>query len=88
MTYVVVACTTVPKAVRRDHSGSSFFQLRRIIEYEAHIAGIRVAIMPPHYTSQICFRGKLFICEAKRRAAEKGALIGPRLEAARARPAG
>jgi putative transposase len=64
--------TNVPKAVRRDHSGWSFFQLRTFVEYKANIAGIRVEIVEPHYTSQTCSRcgslgtrrGKVFICEA------------------------
>jgi IS605 OrfB family transposase len=37
--------TTVPKAVRTDHSG--FFQLRTFVEYKANIAGIPVAIVQP-----------------------------------------
>jgi IS605 OrfB family transposase len=64
--------TNVPKAIRRDHSGWSFFQLRTFVEYKANIAGIRVAIVAPHYTSQRCSRcgclgrrrGKEFACEA------------------------
>lgn len=64
--------TNVPRAVRRDHSGWSFFQLRTFVEYKAKIAGIPVEIVPPHYTSQTCSRcgcigmrrGKGFACEA------------------------
>jgi IS605 OrfB family transposase len=66
------ARTNVPKRVRRDHSGWSFFQLRQFVAYKARIAGIPVAIMPPRYTSQSCSncgclgsrRGKVFACEA------------------------
>ena len=64
--------TIVAKAVRRDHSGWSFFQLRTCVEYKANIAGIPVEIVQPHYTSQSrsrggCLgprRGKHFACEA------------------------
>jgi IS605 OrfB family transposase len=34
--------TIVAKAVCRDHSGWSFFQLRTCVAYKANIAGIRV----------------------------------------------
>jgi IS605 OrfB family transposase len=62
--------TTIAKAVRGDHW--SFFQLRTFVEYKANIAGIPVAIVQPHYTSQTCScrsclgtcRGKHFACEA------------------------
>jgi putative transposase len=46
----------VPKAVRRDHSGWSFFPLRTLVEYKVNIAGIPVAIVQPSYTSQVCSR--------------------------------
>ena len=83
--------TNVPKAVRRDHSGWSFFQLRTFVEYKANVAGIPVDIVPPHYTSQACSRcgclgvrhGKDFACEecghradADRNAADNLHLLG------------
>jgi putative transposase len=46
--------TIVAKAVRRDHSGWSFFQLRTCVAYRAHFAGIRVEIVQPHDTGQSC----------------------------------
>jgi IS605 OrfB family transposase len=62
--------TIVAKAVRRDHSGWSFFQLRRFVAYKANIAGIPVEIVQPHDTGQSCSRcgclgrrrGKDFAC--------------------------
>lgn len=83
--------TNVPKVVRRDHSGWSFLQLRTFVEYKANIAGIPVAIVRPHYTSQACSRcccigtrrGKVFSCDtcghradADRNAADYLRLIG------------
>jgi putative transposase len=83
--------TNVPKAVRRDHSGWSFFQLRTFVECKANIAGIPVEIVQPHYTSQTCSRcgglgmrrGKHFVCEvcghkadADRNAADNLRLLG------------
>jgi hypothetical protein len=35
--------TIVAKAVRKDHSGWSFFQFRTFVAYKAHIAGIPVS---------------------------------------------
>lgn len=66
------ARTKVPKRVRRDHSGWSFFQLRQLVAYKARIAGVPVEIAQPHYTSQACSQcgclgsrhGKVFACEA------------------------
>jgi putative transposase len=78
--------TIVAQAVRRDHSGWRFFQLRTCVAYEAHIAGIRVEIVQPHSTGQSCSRcgplgtrrGKDFACEAcaDRNAADNLRLLG------------
>jgi putative transposase len=46
--------TIVAQAVRRDHSGWRFFQLRTCVAYRAHFAGIRVEIVQPHDTGQSC----------------------------------
>jgi putative transposase len=68
--------TIVAKAVRRDHSGWSFFQLRTVVGYKANIAGIPVEIVQPHDTSQSCSRcsgtrrGKDFAYEACGHAAD------------------
>jgi Putative transposase DNA-binding domain len=64
--------TIVAQAVRTDHSGWRFFQLRTCVAYKAHITGIRVEIVQPHSTGQSCSRcgplgtrrGKHFACEA------------------------
>jgi putative transposase len=73
-----VGRTIVAKAVRRDHSGWSFFQLAACVAYKANIAGIPVEIVQPHSTGQSCSRcgplgtrrAKDFACEACGHAAD------------------
>lgn len=62
--------TDVPRAMRRDHHGWSFHQLRTDVEYKAKVAGVPFNLANPAYTSQTCHgcdcigtrRGKFFAC--------------------------
>ena len=46
--------TKVRKAQRRRHHSWAFAQLRSFLEYKSKLAGIPLAVVDPHYTSQIC----------------------------------
>jgi putative transposase len=47
---------TVRKRQRRVLHSWAFFQLRAFIAYKAQMAGVRVALVNPAYTSQTCSR--------------------------------
>jgi IS605 OrfB family transposase len=47
--------TTVRKSQRAKHSGWSFYQLQKFIEYKALINGVDVKYIDPAYTSRECF---------------------------------
>ncbi|KAA9352971.1 RNA-guided endonuclease InsQ/TnpB family protein [Larkinella humicola] len=64
---------TVPrlrKKQRNEHSSWPFSQLRQFIAYKAQLAGVRLVIVPPAYTSKTCHEchhlghrsGKSFTC--------------------------
>jgi len=46
--------TKVRKAQRREHHSWAFYQLRQFTTYKAVIAGVRVILVDPRYTSQTC----------------------------------
>jgi putative transposase len=77
--------TIVAKAVCRDHSGWSFFQLRTCVAYKANIAGIRVEKVARAAALLGRAEGKHFACEAcgqeadaDRNAADNLRLLGQR----------
>ena len=48
--------TTVRHEDRAKHSGWSFFQLRKFVEYKARLAGVPVVAVDPRNTSRTCSR--------------------------------
>ncbi|MFC6742047.1 zinc ribbon domain-containing protein [Methylobacterium tardum] len=76
--------TQVSRALRWDHAGWSFYQLRAFLTYKAAIAGVPLLAVDPAWTSQSCSRcgclgdreRKVFRCNAcghrGRRRSERG----------------